>query len=95
VSGETLRPVLDLVLAGEPYRLAANGRYSLHSPQPPDAFGVIAHRHVFGGDALDSDIPFDYPGSMTDREVDALVQLLGTYIEENGRLKAALAEGAE
>lgn len=91
MSAETLRPVLDLVLAGEPYRLAANGRYSLHSPQLPDAFGVVAHRHVFGGGIPST----DFPGSMTDSEADALLQLLGNYIEENARLKAALAKGAE
>jgi hypothetical protein len=86
VSGETLlRPVLDIMLAGEPYRLAANGRYSLHSPQLPDAFGVVAHLPINTEAAYDLSVP----------EVDALVQLLGTYIEENGRLKAALAKGAE
>lgn len=86
---EILTPVAPLVLAGEQYLLAKNGGYSLHRPKAPDAFGIIAHEAVSGtidgGDSL----------GLSEPEVLALLQLLGTYIDENARLKKAVGKGAE
>lgn len=86
-----LTPVAPLVLAGEEYLLAKNGGYSLHRPKAPDAFGVVAHEHVpilpEPGDGVE-----EYGLSL--QEQNSLVQLLGTYIEENERLKKAVGKGA-
>jgi len=82
---EILTPVAPLVLAGEQYLLAKNGSFSLHRPKAPDAFGVIAHEAVAG--LNDS--------GLTPHEIHALLQLLGTYIEENVRLEKAVGKGAE
>lgn len=78
---DTLTPVAPLVLAGEQYLLAKNGGYSLHRPKAPDGFGVVAHEPIAG-------VP-DWT------QFNALLQLLGTYIEENERLKKAVGKGAE
>lgn len=86
---EVLTPVAPLVLAGEQYLLAKNGSYSLHRPKPADAFGVVAHDPVNG--TINGG---DFSG-LTESEVLALLQLLGTYIEENERLKRAVGKGAE
>lgn len=86
---EVLTPVAPLVLAGEQYLLAKNGGYSLHRPKAPDGFGVVAHEPVHihhpGGDGMPE---------LSNPEIDALLQLLGTYIEENERLKKAVGKGA-
>jgi len=86
---DVLTPVAPLVLAGEQYLLAKNGGYSIHRPKAPDAFGVVAHDPVSG--TIDGG---DFSG-LSEPEVLALVQLLGTYIEENDRLKKAVGKGAE
>lgn len=86
---DILTPVAPLVLAGEQYLLAKNGGYSLHRPKAPDAFGVVAHEALVPG------TPSCGAGTQTwESYVDPLLQLLGTYIEENERLKKAVGKGA-
>lgn len=76
---EPLKPVLDLMLDGSQFRLAKNGGYSLHIPLAPDPFGVVAHVPV---------------GKLTNEQTNAIVQLLGTYIERCHSLEAAVQKGA-
>lgn len=85
---ETLRPVLDIELDGQAYRLAKNGEYSLHIPLPADPFGVVAHAEVAPG------LPTCQAGTDTwGKYVAPLLQLYGAAVEENERLKAALQKG--
>lgn len=78
---ELLVPVENVTLDEHVYRLARDGKsnFSLHRPLPADAFGVVAHEAVF-------------VGSLDERDVNDLVQLLGARTEELQRMKVAVAK---
>lgn len=74
-----LVPVEDIILGNDTYKLARNGRYSLHRPLPADAFGVVAH----------AEVPVS---TLSSQDVEDLIQLLGEKTEELKRMKSAVAK---